>query len=125
MLASFPFSLLVGAVLGFLAGLGIGGGSLLILWLSAVLSFEQNEARIINLLFFLPSAIISTFFRSKKGEISLKKLYPAIVAGCLSAAVSALFGTRISTVTLKKLFGILLIFTGIREITVKEKQEKV
>lgn len=125
MLASFPFSLLVGAVLGFLAGLGVGGGSLLILWLSAVLSFEQNEARMINLLFFLPSAIISTFFRSKKGEISLKKLYPAIVTGCLSAAVSALFGTRISTLTLKKLFGILLIFTGIREITVKEKQEKV
>ena len=51
--------LLVGTVLGFLTGLGVGGGSLLILWLNIALGMEQSVARGINLLFFLPSALIA------------------------------------------------------------------
>ena len=57
MLESFPVCIAVGTILGFLAGLGIGGGSLLILWLTMVLGMPQPEARFINLLFFLPAAI--------------------------------------------------------------------
>ena len=63
MLTSLPVSLLVGTVLGFLSGLGIGGGSLLILWLTMVLDMEQSAARFVNLLFFLPSASVSCYFR--------------------------------------------------------------
>ena len=37
MLESLPVAVIIGTVLGFLSGLGIGGGSLLILWLTAVL----------------------------------------------------------------------------------------
>ena len=42
MLGSLPFSVLVGTVLGFLSALGIGGGSLLILWLTLVLGWEPS-----------------------------------------------------------------------------------
>ena len=52
-------TLLIAALLGFLAGLGVGGGSLLILWLTLVLHTEPAQARPINLLFFLPAAAIS------------------------------------------------------------------
>ena len=52
MLDSLPVVLLVGTVLGFLAGLGVGGGSLLILWLTLIAQTPQEEARNINLLFF-------------------------------------------------------------------------
>ena len=45
MLESLPIVLIVGTVLGFLSGLGIGGGSLLILWLTIVLGMEQSTAR--------------------------------------------------------------------------------
>ena len=34
MLESLPFVLFISSALGFLAGLGVGGGSLLILWLT-------------------------------------------------------------------------------------------
>ena len=54
MLNSFPVALLVGTILGFLAGLGVGGGSLLILWLTVVCNTPYAAARIVNLLFFLP-----------------------------------------------------------------------
>ena len=38
MLESLPVALIVGTLLGFLTGLGVGGGSLLILWLTLVLA---------------------------------------------------------------------------------------
>lgn len=54
LLESLPVALIVGTVLGFLTGLGVGGGSLLILWLTLALEMPQTAARGINLLFFCP-----------------------------------------------------------------------
>ena len=45
MLESLPVALIVGTLLGFLTGLGVGGGSLLILWLTLVLEMSQTAAR--------------------------------------------------------------------------------
>ena len=119
MLSSWPVSLIVGTVLGFLAGLGTGGGSLLILWLTLVLGVEPSTARTMNLLFFLPAAIISTLFRWKQGRIDLKKLLPAILAGCVCAAVFAWIGMNLDLEMLKKLFGGMLLATGCRELFYK------
>ncbi len=116
MLNSIPFSIIVGTVLGFLAGLGVGGGSLLILWLTLVLGMAQNDARILNLLFFLPSALIATIFRKKQGSLNLKKIFPAIITGCVFAGIFSILAKNADLAFLKKAFGILLLFTGIREI---------
>jgi len=113
--------LLVGTVLGFLAGLGIGGGSLLILWLTAVLETDPQTARCINLLFFLPAAVIACLFRRKQGQLDLKAVLPAIVSGCVAAGIFSFVGMNLDTSLLKKLFGGLLIITGLRELTYKSK----
>ena len=52
MLESYPFTILLGIILGFLSGLGTGGGSLLILWLTLVMELDPQTARAVNLLFF-------------------------------------------------------------------------
>ena len=124
MLESFPVLLAVGTVLGFLAGLGVGGGSLLILWLTLVVGMEHPQARFINLLFFLPSAVIATCFRWKQGKLDLKKVLPAILTGCIAAGVCSVFSQRLDMELLKKLFGGLLIITGIRELLYKPKAKK-
>ena len=67
-LESIPVCILVGTVLGFLSGMGIGGGSLLILWLTGVLAMEQRAAQGINLLFFLPAAIAAILFHGRSEE---------------------------------------------------------
>ena len=121
MLESVPVTVAVGTVLGFLAGLGIGGGSLLILWLTAVLDMEPQAARCINLLFFLPAALISCIFRKKQGRLEPKKLLPAILSGCVAAGVFSFVGMNLDTSLLKKLFGGLLIFTGLRELFYKSR----
>lgn len=122
MLESFPFVLLIGTALGFLAGLGVGGGSLLILWLTLVLGMEHPQARTLNLLFFLPCAIVSSIFRWKQGAFDLKKLLPAIIAGCIAAGVFSFISNIIDISLLKKLFGCLLLLTGIRELLYKPKR---
>ncbi|MDD5864831.1 MAG: TSUP family transporter [Firmicutes bacterium] len=121
MLDSFPVALLVGTLLGFLTGLGVGGGSLLILWLTLVLELPPQTARGINLLFFLPSALISCLFRWKQGSVRLRQLLPAILAGCTAAAAFSFLGVRMDLALLKKLFGGLLLATGLRELTYRPK----
>lgn len=110
---------LLSTILGILTGLGVGGGSLLILWLTLVLGWEPEAARSVNLLFFLPGATVSCLLRRKQGQLPLKKLLPAIIAGCACGAVFTWASAGWDTALLKKLFGFLLLLTGLRELTYK------
>ena len=122
MLNSLPVVLAVGTVLGFLSAIGVGGGSLLILWLTGLQSMPPETARSVNLLFFLPAALISTVFRWHQGTLNLKAILPAVIAGCICAVLFSWIGSRVDTDILKKLFGILLVFTGLRELFYKKKK---
>ena len=113
----------VASVLGFLAGIGVGGGSLLILWLTVIMKIEHPTARMMNLLFFIPSAMIATIFRWKKG-LDWKKILPAIIAGCVSAACFSYLSNKIDTGIIKKIFGGLLLLTGIKEIFYRQRKAK-
>ena len=123
MVNSFPVSAVIGAVLGFLSGLGVGGGSLLILWLTLVLGLEQSQARSINLLFFFFCAIPACLIRSRRTQISWRTLLPAMVSGCLCAWIVSLISGNWDLSLLKKGFGILLLVTGLRELFYKPKNQ--
>jgi len=112
----------VGIVLGFLSGLGIGGGSLLILWLTLVLGMDPATARGINLLFFLPAAGTALFFRRKQGRVPWKTVLPAMVAGSRCAGVLSFISLGMDMAVLKKLFGGLLMVTGVRELLYKPRK---
>ena len=115
-------SIIIGTVLGFLSGLGVGGGSLLMLWLTLVTGLEPAAARVINLLFFLPAAAVSCRFRWKQGVLPLKSVLPAVLTGALGAAAGTWISGSLDTNLLKKAFGILLMVTGIRELCYRQKQ---
>jgi len=117
---AFPIAI----VLGFLAGLGVGGGSLLMLWLTMVAGMEYADARTINLLFFLPCALTATLFHRKQGRVKLKKILPAILCGCIAAALSATIGVKADTDIIKKFFGGLLVLTGLRELFYRPRKAK-
>lgn len=121
MVNSLPVIFLVGTVLGFLSGLGIGGGSLLILWLTFADNMNPSTARGINLLFFIPSAVIAILFRHKQGKLDLSIILPAVISGMTTAAVSTFLFPNMDGIILKKLFGILLLAAGIRELFYKKK----
>lgn len=124
MLESFPVAVIAGILLGYLAGLGVGGGSLLILWLTLVLNMPQGTARMVNLLFFITAAGTVSIFRWKQGTLQIKKILPAILAGCFAAAVFSWLSTRLDVSSLKKLFGILLLLTGLRELFYRPRKAR-
>lgn len=122
MLNSFPVCLLIATALGFLSGIGVGGGSLLLLWLTLAVGMDPLQAKALNLLFFLPAAVISSLFRWKQGRLNLKALLPAIAAGCAAAFLGARIGVWAGNRYLRMIFGGLLILTGIRELLYKPKK---
>ena len=124
MLNSIPIAIAAGVLLGYLAGLGIGGGSLLILWLTLVLDTEPNTARAINLMFFITAAGSVSILRWRKGTLQLRKLLPGILAGCIAAGITSQLRFAIDQTLAKKLFGILLLITGIRELCYRPRKAR-
>ena len=116
MVNSFPVAVIVGAALGFLAGLGVGGGSLLVLWLTIIAKMPYGTVKMINLLFFIAAAGAVSLFRWRKGNLQLRMLFPAILAGCLAAGLFSCISAGLDMEKLKKAFGILLLITGLREV---------
>ena len=114
-------ALLVGIALGFLSGLGVGGGSLLLLWLTLVTGEPQATARVMNLMFFVPCALIATVFRWKQSKADWRLALPAIFAGLLGALLGNWLGPLLDTELLKKAFGILFLLCGIRELSYRPK----
>lgn len=122
MLENFWLAILIGSALGFLSGLGVGGGSLLLLWLTLVLGINQNQARLMNLMFFLPCAIIACLFRWKQGNLKIKNILIPIIAGLLGAVLGNLTGQQLNLEILKKVFGIFFIVCGIRELCYRPRK---
>lgn len=124
MLTSIPIAVTIGIILGFLAGLGVGGGSLLILWLTLVINMDPTIARILNLMFFITAAGSVSIFRLRNGVVLWKELLPAIIFGCAGAALFSLIGRIIDQNILRKLFGGLLLITGIRELFYRPRKAR-
>ena len=114
----------MGLLLGFLSGLGIGGGSLLLLWLTLALGIDSTTARGINLLFFLPASAISCFVRWKQGSLNPKTVLPAIFSGCIGSGLGIWIAKELDTEILQKGFGLLLLATGIRELFYRTKHRE-
>ena len=117
-------SIIVGAVLGFLSGLGIGGGSLLILWLTTVIHTGAETARAINLMFFLAASGSVSLLRMKRGKLQVGNILPAALSGCIAAGVCAIIAPHIEPDALKKIFGGLLLLTGMRELLYRPRKAR-
>ena len=116
-------NLIIATLLGFLTGLGIGGGSLLILWLTFIIKMDPFTARSIVLLFFIPAAVISSFFRWKQGALRITSTLPTMISGCLAAVIFSFLSTIVETHVLDRIFGLILIAAGIRELQYKKKRQ--
>ena len=118
---NWAVTVLVGTALGFLTGLGVGGGSLLMVWLTAVLGMDAMTARSINLLFFLPTAVGALLCHAKNGYLDKPTLKSAIPAAVLAATAGAWLATAIDVELLRRPFGIYLLFSGLSLIWPKKK----
>ncbi|MDD4414941.1 MAG: sulfite exporter TauE/SafE family protein [Oscillospiraceae bacterium] len=111
---------IIGLTTGILSGFGIGGGSLLILYLTCFTGMPQYTAGGINLLYFLfcaPAALISHI---KNRLIDKKTFLLCTAAGIPSSLLAALFAAHAQVGLLRRIFGILLIFIGVKELFINK-----
>lgn len=108
--------LLAGLAGGFISGMGIGGGTLLIPLLVIFLHMGQKEAQLMNLVFFIPTAVIALIVHFKEKNVKVKAGLRIIPYGILGALLGAFFMTRISESWMQKLFAFLVFALGILEI---------
>lgn len=115
--------ILIGLVSGIISGMGIGGGTILIPALSIFYSMEQHEAQNINLIYFIPTAIIAIISHLKNGNVE-KKLVPKLVVwGLIGAFAGAFIAVKMEGELLRKAFGFFLLAMGLYEIFKKQEEE--
>lgn len=107
---------LAGAVTGVLSGFGVGGGTLLLIYMTAFAGVPQNLAQGVNLLYFLPTASTALPAHFKNGYVDKRAALPAILAGLLGTAAAAWAATGLDVELLHKCFGAFLIYIGLSEL---------
>ena len=115
---------LVGLVCGALSGIGVGGGTLLMVWLTAIGDVVQTEAQGINLLYFLPTALCAVLLHAKNRLVDWKTAVPAALAGCVTAVGGALLATWLDAGILRKCFGGFLLLVACNELFFKRRKSK-
>lgn len=112
----------VGLITGVISGFGIGGGSLLIVYLTTFAAMEQSAAGGINLLYFLccaPTALISHI---RNRRVEWKAVLWCSLAGVVTSALAAFLASGMDTDLLRRAFGLLLLYIGCRELFCKSKK---
>lgn len=110
------FAALAGAATGILSGFGVGGGTLLLIYLTAIAGMAQQQAQGINLLYFLPSAAAALPAHIRHGYVEKSVLLPAILAGLICALLASWAATGLDTGLLRRCFGGFLLVVGLREL---------
>ena len=98
----------------------MGGGAVLLLYLRVYGGYAQLEAQGLNLLFFLPIAVLSIFLHSRNHLIAWKSSAYCIAAGLPCVFLGVWLGTRLGNDILSKLFGLMLLVIGVRELWKKK-----
>lgn len=107
---------IIGFATGILASMGLGGGFILVVWLTLFAGVGQKAAQGINVLFFLPIAFIALILHLKNHLVN-KQLVKKMLLGGIIGAVIGTFGSNvIANDLLRKLFALFLIAFGLREL---------
>jgi len=113
---NFIYFILFGIVGGIIGGMGMGGGTLLIPLLTLLGGLSQHLAQSLNLLTFIPMAIIALIIHSKNKLVNFKSGLIIIPPAIIGAVVGSILSTNTNENILSLCFGIFLIVLGIWQI---------
>lgn len=114
-------------LIALLSGMGVGGGGLLVIYLTLFENVEQVIAQGTNLSFFIATALASTVYNVKKKKIVWKITLVLSVSGAVFSLLGSFLVEAIDRDILRKLFGGMLALGGISSLIssfVKKKQNK-
>jgi uncharacterized membrane protein YfcA len=120
---NYIIPIIAGFLSGLIGSMGFGGGGVLIIYLVIFVNIPQLTAQGINLIFFIPCAILATIIYSFKKQIDFKKIYPIIIGGIFGALIASLFLKSLENQLLTKVFAIFLITMGVTNLFKLKKAE--
>lgn len=116
-------ALVAGLLSGIIGAMGLGGGAVLIIYLSVFAEIKQLTAQGINLIFFLPIGTIAVLIYAFKKMISWRLVLSIALGGVLGAVGGIALTDVLGGSLTAKIFGGLLIVLGLREIFVKKQKD--
>lgn len=118
-------ALLAGLLSGIIGAMGMGGGAVLIIYLSVFTQTEQLASQGINLMFFIPIGLLAVILYAFKKQIKWKTTLLLAAWGLLGAVIGLMLTDLLGGELTAKLFGGLLILIGIKEIFCKNNNNGV
>jgi uncharacterized membrane protein YfcA len=104
-----------GIVAGVASGLlGVGGGTLLVPFLTLAVGLSQHAAEATSLLVILPTAIAGTLALRRRGVGSAGLAVRFGVVGSAGAVLGALLALALPAATLRLVFAAFVAFVGVR-----------
>ncbi len=116
------WELMVGLLTGILSGFGVGGGSLLMLYLTMFAGVQQYTAGGINLLYFIACAPAALWSHVKNGLVERPAVLWCTLAGLPVSVAAAFLASWINVDLLRRAFGVLLLYIGVRELRAGRKK---
>ena len=117
-------NLIAGFLSGLIGAMGLGGGGVLLIYLTLLGGVEQLRAQGINLLFFIPIGLVSVAIYAFKKQINWKTVLLFALSGLAGAAAGVWLSGIVGGKLVGKIFGGLLILMGITQIVSAFKQKK-
>ncbi len=108
--------IIAGFLSGIIGSMGMGGGGILLIYLSVFKDTKQLKAGGINLIFFIPIAVLSLIIYTVKKQIKWKTTAIISAVGILGAFLGTTLAGVIGNKWLGKIFGIFILFLGIIEL---------
>ncbi|MBQ7045361.1 MAG: sulfite exporter TauE/SafE family protein [Clostridia bacterium] len=116
-------ALIAGVLAGVTGAMGLGGGTVLLLYLTVFTQVSQLTAQGINILFFIPIAIVAIIVYTKKGQINWRAIFPVCILGMLGAILGTVIIKFIDPKILAKFFAAFIIIMGLRELFSKPQKD--
>ncbi|MBE5756444.1 MAG: sulfite exporter TauE/SafE family protein [Clostridiales bacterium] len=120
----FLWFVVSGLIGGAFAGMGMGGGTFLIPLLNIFYDVEQHLCQAINLISFIPMAVISLILHFKNKLVDTKGVLYIIIPGTLTAIGGCFLAKIIKGELLKRIFGGFLIGLAILQLILFIKEVK-
>ena len=117
----YALSGIAGGVLG---GMGMGGGTVLIPLLNIFCGVEQHAAQAVNLVSFIPMAVVALVIHSKNGLVGYKGVLFIIIPGLITCAAGCFLAKGIDGKILSRCFGGFLTALSIFQLAAGLKQTK-
>lgn len=113
--------IIAGILSGILGAMGFGGGGILILYLTLFRDIPQLKSQGINLIFFIPSAVLALILHTKNKLIDWKTALKYIGFGLIGVVCGFIFLKFVEENTVRKIFAAILIIMGLKELFSRNK----